>query len=192
MTQHTRFLAAIFVLAASVSIDPGVHAEMNHHHSAEHAGVSHVGLIEPGNDAFGTVQEVVNRLQADPDTDWSKVDLEALRQHLVDMDNFTRQVSVLSRKKLNYGAELVVRPDNDRTRASLQRALAAHPAMMQQETGWKMKVAAEGNNFRLTIISPKQADAERIYGLGYIGIMALGDHHQQHHWLMAKGENPHH
>ena len=192
MAQFTRRLIIIFTLAVPLFVSNGVYAETKHHHSGDHAGGSQTGLTEAGNDAFGTVQEVVKRLQDDPNTDWSKVDLEALRQHLVDMDNFTKQVSVLSRQRLKSGAELVVRPDSDRARASLQRALAAHPAMMQQETGWSMKVATEGRNFRLTITSPKQADAERIYGLGYIGIMALGDHHQRHHWLMAKGENPHH
>ena len=40
----------------------------------------------PGQDAFGAIQEIVQILDADPKTDWSKVDLEALRQHLIDMD----------------------------------------------------------------------------------------------------------
>ena len=33
----------------------------------------------PGQDAFGAIQEIVRILDADPKTDWSKVDLEALR-----------------------------------------------------------------------------------------------------------------
>src|ERR1700746_480633 len=40
----------------------------------------------PGQDAFGAIQEIVQILDADPKTDWSKVDLEALRQHLIDMN----------------------------------------------------------------------------------------------------------
>ena len=43
----------------------------------------------PGQDAFGTVQEIVRILEADPKTDWSKIDLEALRQHLIDMNEVT-------------------------------------------------------------------------------------------------------
>src|SRR4051812_7008429 len=39
-----------------------------------------------GQDAFGAIQEIVLMLEADPKTDWSKVDLEALRQHLIDMN----------------------------------------------------------------------------------------------------------
>jgi hypothetical protein len=49
-------------------------------------------LTEPGNDIFGTIQEVVQKLEANPDTDWSQVDLEALRQHLIDMKAFTEEV----------------------------------------------------------------------------------------------------
>jgi len=43
----------------------------------------------PGQDAFGAIQEIVGILDADPKTDWSKVDLEALRQHLIDMNEVT-------------------------------------------------------------------------------------------------------
>src|SRR6267142_5337363 len=43
----------------------------------------------PGQDAFGAVQEIVRILEADPATDWSKVALEALRQHLIDMNEVT-------------------------------------------------------------------------------------------------------
>jgi hypothetical protein len=34
----------------------------------------------PGQDAFGTVAEVVQILDADPETDWSTVDPKRLRQ----------------------------------------------------------------------------------------------------------------
>ena len=37
----------------------------------------------PGQDAFAAIQAIVQILDADPQTDWSKVDLEALRQHLI-------------------------------------------------------------------------------------------------------------
>ena len=39
----------------------------------------------PGQAAFGAIQEIVGILEADPKTDWSKVNLKALRQHLIDM-----------------------------------------------------------------------------------------------------------
>ncbi len=44
---------------------------------------------EPGQAAFAAIQEIVARLQADPRTDWSKVDVDALRQPLINMDEVT-------------------------------------------------------------------------------------------------------
>ena len=42
-----------------------------------------------GQDAFGAIQEIVGILEADPNTDWSKVNISALREHLVDMNEVT-------------------------------------------------------------------------------------------------------
>ena len=41
--------------------------------------------VLPGQDAFAALQEIVRLLEADPATDWTRVDLDALRMHLVDM-----------------------------------------------------------------------------------------------------------
>jgi len=47
-----------------------------------------------GQDAFTAIQEVVEILTADPKTDWSKVNIDALRQHLIDMNNVTLNAQV--------------------------------------------------------------------------------------------------
>ena len=52
-------------------------------HQAMHDGAA-AGPAEPGQGAFAAMQEIVAILEADPTTDWSKVDLPALRQHLAD------------------------------------------------------------------------------------------------------------
>jgi hypothetical protein len=49
---------------------------------------------EPGQAALGAMQEIVRMLEADPDTDWSKVTLTALREHLIDMDEVTLRAVV--------------------------------------------------------------------------------------------------
>ena len=51
----------------------------------------------PGQDAFGAIQEVVRMLEADPNTDWSKVNLEALRQHLIDMNEVTLKAEAVAK-----------------------------------------------------------------------------------------------
>src|SRR6266849_4305163 len=48
----------------------------------------------PGQDAFGSIAEIVRLLEADPATDWSRVDLERLRQHLVDMNEVVLRAAV--------------------------------------------------------------------------------------------------
>ena len=49
---------------------------------------------QPGQGAFAAIQEVVEILMADPKTDWSKVNIDALRQHLIDMNNVTLAANV--------------------------------------------------------------------------------------------------
>src|SRR4051794_21173706 len=51
-----------------------------------------MGTGEPtlaGQEAFGTIQEIVRNLEADPKTDWSRVNIAALREHLIDMHEVT-------------------------------------------------------------------------------------------------------
>jgi hypothetical protein len=58
----------------------------------------------PGQDAFGTISEIVRLLDADPRTDWNKVDLERLRQHLIDMNEVVLRTEViLSEPRENAG-----------------------------------------------------------------------------------------
>ncbi|MGH7392227.1 MAG: hypothetical protein ACREM3_22630, partial [Candidatus Rokuibacteriota bacterium] len=65
------------------SHDPDRHAQ---HMQAMHGKAGGGVPALPGQDAFGAIAEVVEILEADPNTDWSKVDLERLRQHLIDMN----------------------------------------------------------------------------------------------------------
>ena len=148
-------------------------------------------LKEAGNAIFGTIQETIKMLDADPKTDLEKVDLEGLRQHLIDMENFTSGVDVLSKKNIEKGSEIVIRAKSREAHDSLSRALKAHPSMLQAETGWTMIVNQNKERFTLTIETQKSEEIVRVRALGYIGVMALGDHHQVHHWMMASGSNPH-
>ena len=148
-------------------------------------------LKEAGNAIFGTIQETIKALDANPNTDWTKVDLEGLRQHLIDMENFTTGVDVLSQKRIEKGAEVIIRAKSEEAHYSLERALKAHPSMMESETGWTMGVKQNKERFTLTIETQKPDEVARLRALGYIGVMAQGDHHQVHHWMMASGANPH-
>src|SRR5690349_8688830 len=68
---------------------------------ADHMRASATSASAPtlsGQYAFATIAEVVGVLKADPATDWSKVNLEALRQHLIDMDDVTLRSTVVQKQ----------------------------------------------------------------------------------------------
>ena len=141
----------------------------------------------PGNEIFGTIQEVVHKLEADPNTDWSKVNLEALRQHLLDMKAFTEQVRVIDQKSIPGGIEIHVSPETKRARGALKKLFMMHPKMLKKEKGWTMTAHLTNNVWTVTCTTKNPSKVAEIRGLGYIGLVAEGSHHQYHHWLIATG-----
>lgn len=170
------------------------HSAQGHDHAAHAAGQTPAApaqLTEAGNGAFAAIQEVVRLLESRPDTDWSKVDLEALRRHLIDMANMTLKAEVVSQEAIPGGARIAVRGVDPEAHASIGRALRAHARMIEVERGWTMTVETGDDVHRFTVTSSRPEDAAKIRGLGYIGILALGDHHTPHHLMMATGGEPH-
>jgi hypothetical protein len=41
------------------------------------------------------------------------------------------------------------------------------------------------------IVRPPAKDLAKLRGLGFIGVLAHGMHHQAHHLMIARGESPH-
>lgn len=145
-------------------------------------------LSMPGNDIFGTIQEVVQKLENDPNTDWSKVDLEALRQHLLDMKAFTEEVKVVSQTPIENGLSIKISPETERASEALGRLFQMHPSMLKQEKGWEMQTTPDAEGFLIRVTTENEAEVEKLRGLGYIGILAEGAHHQAHHWMIATGK----
>lgn len=172
----------------------------DHHDHAAHSGHAESGhgitgaeapLEEIGNAPFASIQEVVAELNARDDTDWSRVDLEALRQHLVVMQRFTTDVEVVEREEIDGGLRVVVRGQDAETHRTLRGALGAHAPTLEREMGWTVTVTGVEDRIVLEATSDTPDEAERIRGLGYIGLMASGSHHREHHWQIATGEQPH-
>jgi len=178
-----------FLVQLRVAFAQNDHAVMMSH--GHEMNASDTILTEAGNDAFGTIQEVIAKLNSNPNTDWKKVNIEALRQHLLDMNDMTMNVDVISQKAIPLGMEAVIRPTTARAASALERVLSAHPAQLKRETGWRMKVVKNKVQYILTTTSDNKEDEDKIRGLGYIGLMAYGNHHQAHHWAIATGKNPH-
>ena len=161
-----------------------------HHQMMAHMQQMHAGMLTmPGQDAFGAIQEVVQALEADPKTDWAKVDLEALRRHLIDMNDVTLQASAAT-KPIEGGVEIAV-TGSGRTLAAIQRMVPAHAAEISGLHGWSVKSAPLADGVLLTATSSDPKEVQHIRGLGFIGILVSGSHHQPHHMAMAKGEFPH-
>lgn len=164
---------------------------------AHHPSPPEASLVETGNGAFAAVQEVVERLRDEGDTDWSRVDLEALRRHLVDMERFTLEAVLLEQRAIEGGVRVVVRGTNPAASSSIRAAALAHAPMLEAETGWSAHAepADPGDHGEgatvLEVTAGTPAEVEEIQGLGYVGLMATGGHHTEHHWLIATGRAPH-
>lgn len=144
---------------------------------------------EAGQSAFAAIAEIVALLEADPKTDWSKVDIEALRQHLIDMNNVTlaSEVKTVNRSK---DVTFIVSGEGP-VRDSIRRMLKAHADTMQGVDGWGYAAEITDTGAILKVTPPDEAAATRLAGLGFIGVMARGMHHQEHHFMIAKGMGSH-
>ena len=141
-----------------------------------------------GQDAFAAVREIVQILEADPKTDWSKVALEALRQHLIDMNEVTLRADAAATE--TDGGVTIAVTGSGRTLAAIQRMVPAHATALNGLNGWSAAAAAVPDGVLLTVTARDPEEARHIRGLGFIGLMVSGAHHQPHHLAMARGEFP--
>ena len=139
----------------------------------------------PGQDAFGTIQEIVQILQSDPKTDWSKVNIDALRQHLIDMNEVTLHAAAAQRMTDN-GIEITVTGEG-RTLEAIKRMVPAHVNELH-EIGWSAKSEDLPNGVKLTALASEAQPLTKLKALGFMGIMVQGGHHQPHHLMMAMGQ----
>ena len=165
------------------------HGKMMEMHGRHAAQMASAAPTLAGQDAFGALQEFVSKLEADPNTDWSKINLEALRQHLIDMNEVTLKADAVA-KAIDGGLEIAV-TGSGRTLGAIQRMLPAHAQEINGINGWSAKTEPLADGVLLKVTSTDPKDVRRIRGLGFIGILVSGSHHQPHHLAIAKGELPH-
>ncbi len=145
-----------------------------------------------GQAAFAAISEIVKLLEADPKTDWAKVNLEALRQHLADMDTVTLRAQVKTREVAN-GLAMDVTGDTA-VAAAIKRMVVAHATMLDGMPIWTATTAPIAGGVRLTVMAKTAGDAgvvARIRGLGFAGLLVQGDHHTEHHLMLARGAHVH-
>jgi hypothetical protein len=147
-------------------------------------------LTQGGQSAFAAIQEIVELLEADPKTDWSKVSIETLRQHLIDMNNVTLNAVVTSTEQ-NGSLQFTVTSEGAVV-TSIQNMITAHVTTMNGVDGWRLNATSTPKGAIMTVTPPDQNSMDKLRGLSFIGFMTRGMHHQQHHLMLATGMSPHH
>jgi hypothetical protein len=172
------------------------------HANMDHTAPSHMSAMQAcagalptqaGQAAFGAISEIVRMLDADPNTDWSRVNIEALRQHLIDMDDVTMH-AVVSQRSVPGGVEMTV-TGSGRTAGAIKRMAVNHRRMLDQESEYHATATERSDGAIITVMAKDSSDARlvaRIRGLGFAGLMTQGEHHAAHHLAIARGDaDPH-
>lgn len=170
---------------------PGGQMPMSHGamHRMQHGMATTGAPTMPGQDAFGAIAEVVQMLDADPATDWSKVDLERLRQHLTDMNEVVLR-SQVKQTPISGGLVMDV-TGTGRTEQAIRAMVVPHAAELDRMPSFAAKTELIPGGVRLTVTAKPPDDAKavaRLRGLGFMGLLTAGAHHGPHHLAMARGE----
>jgi hypothetical protein len=170
------------------------------HHSLK-LGVAAMLLVTPslassqtptqsGQAAYAAIAEVVSLLEADPNTDWTKVNVEALRQHLIDMDEVTLR-SKATQRNVAGGLEMDV-TGPAATADAIRRMLTSHAAMLEMGDTYHATTTEIPDGARLSVTARDTSDAKtiaKIRALGFAGIITEDNHHARHHIALARGES---
>jgi hypothetical protein len=164
---------------------PGQQMHPGHHPTTPAAGAPTL----PGQDAFGAIAEVVRLLEAAPGTDWSRVDLERLRQHLTVMNEVVLRSDVKSTAV--PGGLVVDITGAARTERAIRAMVAPHAVELDRMPEWDARTQPIAGGLRLTVTAHRAEDVKtvaRIRGLGFAGLLVQGGHHGPHHLAMARGD----
>jgi predicted RNA binding protein YcfA (HicA-like mRNA interferase family) len=183
----TTICIAVAALFTEVHFAKAQDAPQMDHAQFMHGGEAVVPTM-PGQEVFGTIQEIVQILEADPHTDWSKVNIDALREHLIDMDEVVMRASA-DERVFDKGVEIIVTGEG-RTREAIKRMVPAH-AHELSAIGWPATTEELPNGVKLVVTATDPERLQELKALGFVGILTLGSHHQLHHLMMAKGEFTH-
>ena len=174
------YVKVICVLLISTTSSIAQHSHGNH---------DDVGVRETGQAQFAAIAEIVEILRNDASTDWGKVNIQALRDHLVDMHNVTTG-STVAVNETDKSVTFTITGTEDVTR-SIQEMVPAHSPMLAAATNWVVKSDLIENGATMTIYGSNNSTRNQILGLGFFGLMTIGAHHQEHHLMIAMGRSPH-
>ena len=183
-----KILLSVMVVAisfqlAEASAQEASLADAEHPPLAQSSGVPSL----PGQDAFGAAQEIVQILEADPSTDWSRVNMDRLREHLIDMNEVTLRAKAVV-DEMPDGISIHVSGE-DRTLEAIQRLIPAQAKELGRSGVWRATVGQSADGVILTVQAGDANGAAKIKALGYFGLITSGSHHQMHHLMIASGQH---
>lgn len=191
-------IAGLLLTVPNLASSQETHSGMNHDamtHSANMGqgetmatGLQMHPATEAGQSAFAAIEEIVLALDADPETDWSKVNISGLREHLVDMELVFTDATVEPTEVENGFVFTVT--GTGKTKGAIQRMAFAHSGIVDGVGDWAFSPEQHDAGVVLTVTTTAD-DMAKLRAFGFFGIMAIGMHHQDHHWMMATGSNPH-
>ena len=182
-------LIAIVVVAVIAKEKLG----MDHNqHSMKHAQAmapSKGMPTEVGEAGFAALAEIVSLLSNDPDTDWAKVNINGLREHLVMMNRLVLGAHV-DEQAISSGSRFTVTGDGMVLKA-IQQMVPAHAAELNKMAEFTATTKLIDRGVVIEVVGNDSATNDKINGLGFFGLMATGSHHQHHHFMMALGHGHH-
>ena len=178
----SMFGAATYAFHASGTSD-------NHQNHSDH-GAATAGQklpVEVGQAAFASIAEIVQLLNDDPKTDWKLVNINRLREHLVDMATLTTEAMV-DQKSFEDAVEFRITGTGPSVRA-IHKMVPAHAAELNKTTKWNATTNKLDDGIMLRLAPKEPLELQKLAALGFFGIMATGAHHQAHHLAMARGDS---
>jgi len=156
-------------------------------------GMNHSDMIstnaqpkEGGQATFAALIEIVSMLELDDKTDWEAIDIDGLREHLLDMNhlilNTEATKAILGISQIQFDIR-----GTTKSIPSIHRMVPAHSRFIEQSRGWKIEPELDDDGAKLTITVQDAATLNRLNALGFYGFMSLDSHHQAHHYQMAIG-----
>jgi|DEB0MinimDraft_6_1074348.scaffolds.fasta_scaffold55226_1 hypothetical protein len=159
------------------------------HEDHESGGGAFASPLEPGQGMFGAISEV-NTIIEESGADWTKVDLDALWEHLKDMDALMTFAKV-EKSELDDGLKMLVTGEGAADRA-VRNMIPAHSQFLKNvRPAWEISVSGEGASYEVVVTSSDPSEAQKIKALGFAGFMFQDDHHASHHLGIAVGDQVH-